>query len=288
MKHTGKKDGKNASETPTNRAQDIRNIVVISDTHFGSTLGLCPPLHRLDDGGYYMPSNIQKKLWAYWNDFWGWTYHMLDGAPFALVHNGDVIDGEHHKNTTNISRNMKDQERMAIDVLRPHAEKATMYFQLRGTEAHAGQSAEHEDRIASALGACKDKDTGAFSTWELGMEFGNEIIHFSHHIGTTSSTAYEASAPMREITAAFVEAGQWGNRPPTVLVRSHRHRYIEVKPANCRIVVTPAWQAKTPFVFKMDRMRAPMFGGLIIRLGDEGVHIREKIYTLTRPIDVSL
>lgn len=266
----------------------IKNIVVISDTHFGSTLGLCPSRHRLDDGGYYLPSNIQKKLWCYWTDFWKWTYARLDGAPFALVHNGDIIDGDHHKTSTIVSRNLKDQERMAVDVMAPHVEKAEMYFQLRGTEAHVGQSAEYEERVASQLGAEQDADTEQFSTWELGMEFGPEIVHFSHHIGTTSSTAYEASAPMREITAAFVEAGQWGNRPPSILVRSHRHRYIEVKPANCRIVVTPAWQAKTPFVFKMDRMRSPMFGGLIIRSGVEGVHIRERIYTLTRPIDIKL
>jgi hypothetical protein len=270
------------------KTRKIRDIVVISDTHFGSTLGLCPPKHRLDDGGYYLPSNIQQKLWAYWQDFWCWTYARLNGQPFAIVHNGDLIDGDHHNTPTIISRNLKDQEHMAINVMQPHVQKAAMYFQLRGTEVHAGQAAACEERIAATLGAVQDSDTGAHSTWELGMELGPEIIHFSHHIGTTTSTAYEASAPMREITAAFVEAGQWGNHPPTVLVRSHRHRYIEVKPANCRIVVTPAWQAKTPFVFKMDRMRSPMFGGLIIRLGDEGVHIRERIYTLTRPIDVKL
>ena len=159
---------------------------------------------------------------------------------------------------------------------------------MRGTEAHVGQSADAEERIAEALGAEKDETTEQFSRWELTVGLGNEIVHFSHHIGTTSSTSYESSAPMREIAAAFIEAGQWGNRPPTILIRSHRHRYIEVKPPNCRIVVTPAWQAKTPFVFKMDRMRSPQFGGLIIRLGDEGVHVRERLYTVSRPIDITL
>jgi len=270
------------------RKLQVKNIVVISDTHFGSTLSICPPKFQLDDGGFYTPSPLQRTLWRYWTDFWGWIDERLDGAPHILVHNGDVLDGVHHKTTTLVSHNLKDQENMSVQCLQPRVDKALKFFQIRGTEAHVGPSADCEERIAKRLNADVDPDTNQHSRWELTMKFGREILHFSHHIGTTSSTAYESSAPMREIAASFIEAGQWGDVSPTILVRSHRHRYIEVKPANCRIVVTPAWQAKTPFVFKMDRMRSPMFGGLLIRLGDEGVHIREKIYTIRRKIDVEL
>lgn len=257
----------------------VPNIVCISDTHCGSTLGLSQR-HQLDDGGFFDPSILQKKLWRLWENFWDWTYDQLEGEPFILVHNGDILDGVHHRTTTLSSHNLTIQCRLAVDIMEQHVAKAERYYQIRGTEAHVGQSAQEEEAIAATLGAVQDKETGQYSRWELWMEFGNELIHFAHHIGTTSSTAYESSGPMREMVAAFVEAGQWGKRPPTLLVRSHRHRFIEVKAPNGRIVVTPAWQCRTPFVFKVDRMRAPQFGGLLIRNGKEGVYIREKLYTI--------
>ncbi len=215
-----------------------------------------------------------------WNDFWKWSYALMDNQPFILVHNGDIIEHVHHRTTALSSHNIATQKRLAREFLKPHCDRAAKYFQIKGTEAHAGQSAEDEEELAESLGAVRDESTGQYSRWELWIKLAKELIHFSHHLATTSSTAYESSAPMRELVAAFVEAGQWNMRPPTMIVRSHRHRYIEVKPPNARIVVTPAWQAKTPFVFKIDRMRAPQFGGIIIREGAEGVHVRAKLYTI--------
>jgi hypothetical protein len=262
-----------------NKLGVVKNIVCISDTHFASSVALSNG-HDLDDGGRYVPSKLQKKLWHLWEDFWAWTYAHLKKEPFILVHNGDVIDGVHHRITALSTHNLTTQSRVAIEALEPHVARAAAYYQIRGTEAHVGQSAQEEEAIACALGAVRDPETGCYSRWELYMKFCGELIHFAHHIGTTSSTAYESSAPMREIVAAFVESGQWGMRPPSLIVRSHRHRFIKVEPPNCCIVVTPAWQAKTPLVYRIDRMRGPMFGGILIRGGEEGVEVKERIYTL--------
>lgn len=265
----------------------IHNIVVVSDTHFGSTLALCLR-HKLDDGGMYYPSKLQRKLWIMWLDFWSWVYQQIDGEPFILVHNGDIIDGRHHQTTTLSSHNLTIQSRLAVTALQTHVGRAAQYYQIRGTEAHAGQSAEEEEAIAAALGAVLDPETGQYSRWELWIRLGDELIHLAHHIGTTSSTAYESSAPMRELVAAFVEAGQWRGKPPTILIRSHRHRYCEVKVPGARIVVTPGFQAKTPFVYKLDRMRAPQFGGLLIQKDKDGVHVREKLYTIKPSATITL
>jgi hypothetical protein len=262
-----------------NKLGKIKNLVVISDTHFGSGVALSNG-HQLDDGGRYVPSKLQKKLWRLWEDFWGWTYHHVKEEPFILVHNGDQIDGVHHRITGLSTHNLTTQNRIAIEALEPHVARAAAYYQIRGTEAHVGQSAQEEEAIACALGAVRDPDTGCYSRWELWMKFCGELIHFAHHIGTTTSTAYESTAPMKEITAGFVESGQWKMRPPTLIVRSHRHRFIYLRPANCSLVITPAWQAKTPLVYRIDRMRGPMFGGILIRGGEDGVEVKERIYTL--------
>lgn len=256
----------------------VKHILVISDTHFGSTLSISKR-HRLDDGGFYDLSGLQKKLSFLWQDFWKWAYHEINGEPFVLVHNGDIIDGQNKMRTSALSSlNLTVQARLAIDMLEPHIKKAKAYYQIRGTEAHAGISAQDEEAIASVLGAEKDEH-GNHARWELWMKFGKELIHFAHHISSTVSTAYESSAPMREMVAAFTESGQHGLRPPSLLVRSHRHRFIKITAPGGQIVTTPSWQCKTPYVHRMDRLRAPQFGGLLLQLDKEGkIQIIEKLY----------
>src|SRR5262245_51985783 len=96
-------------------------MVVVSDMHCASTLGLCPPQgHKLDDGGEYKPSDVQKKVWAIWEEFWNiWVPKVTKGEPWDLLVNGDAIDGDHHRTTTTISRNLHDQFRAATDCLAP-------------------------------------------------------------------------------------------------------------------------------------------------------------------------
>lgn len=47
----------------------LRNLVVISDTHIGDGLALCPPRCTLDDGGEYRQSGPQRELWRNWCHF---------------------------------------------------------------------------------------------------------------------------------------------------------------------------------------------------------------------------
>lgn len=258
---------------------EVRNIVVISDTHVGSTLALSCR-HKLDDGGFYEPSKLQQKLWELWSDFWGFIKTEIKNEPFVLVHNGDIIDGQNKGRTTALDTfNLTVQARLATEILGPHTKRAHRYFQIRGTEAHAGIAAQDEEAIACSLGAEKDEH-GNYARWELWMKFGkHEMIHFAHHISSTVSTAYESSAPMREMVAAFTESGQHKLRPPSVLVRSHRHRYIQINAPGGLIVTTPAWQLKTPYVHRMDRLRAPQFGGLLLRLDSQDkIIVTPKLY----------
>ena len=105
----------------------IKNIVVISDTHLGCQLAVCKKI-RLDGGGHYNPSRLQKTLYAWWNIFWNeWVPEATKGEDFILVHNGDIIDGIHHKSTTQISHNINsniliiipDQSRQPENINKP-------------------------------------------------------------------------------------------------------------------------------------------------------------------------
>jgi hypothetical protein len=256
-------------------------------------MSLCPNEIHLDGGGSYHPSSFQKYLDICWREFWDdWVPKATEGEPFALVVNGDALDGVHHNSTTQISHNLEDQARIARSVLAPIVAKAEGgYYHIRGTEAHVGQSGAEEERLARELGAIPNEQ-GDYARWELwydmtGKDGQSRLVHFTHHIGTTGSSSYEATAIGKEMVEMYVETGRWGQRGADVIVRSHRHRYAQVQMYGARglqiSAVTPGWQGKTPFSFRIaGRMSPPQFGGLLVRVGDEGLYTRAKVWSVQR------
>src|SRR5437762_3193051 len=99
-------------------SKKVNNIIVISDTHCGCQLGLMPPEIRLDEAGRFLQSPLQEKMWAMWLEFWNkWVPKVTKGEEYYIVHNGDAIDGVHHNSVTQITYNIKDQIKIAKQVL---------------------------------------------------------------------------------------------------------------------------------------------------------------------------
>lgn len=277
-------------------ASKIKNsgphIVVVSDLHVGCQLGLCPAGGAdIAEGGRYLPSDFQKGVLKLWEEFWGsYVPKITRGEPWDVVINGECVDGVHHNSTTQWSHNLADQAAASLELLRPVKEKCPgKFYIIRGTEAHSGQSGFHDEWIGRELGATKNK-IGQFSRYELWKMLGKGLVHFTHHIGTTSSSAYESTAVYRELIEAYVEAGRWGDTPPDVLVRSHRHRHFCIEIATGKgkasSIVTPGWQGKTPFAHKIAgaRQTQPQFGGVILSWSTkEGfIYERHKVWRLKR------
>jgi hypothetical protein len=270
----------------------VKNLVFISDTHGGSRLALCPDEFTLDEGGIYKSSKLQRELMSKWDEFHTkWIPLVTKGEPYYLIHNGDAIEGNHHGDVTSITANLKDQRKIAYEVMKeavamPNCAK---YYHVRGTEAHVGKSGSDEEELASQLGAIPD-DNGNYARWELWLRFQGGLVHASHHVGTTGSAAYESTAVYKELVEAYNEAGRWGEEPPDVVVRSHRHRAFETKVPSKKghafAIVTPGWQLKTPFTHRIAIGRAgePMIGGYLLRSGDEdSLYSRSKIWKMPRP-----
>jgi hypothetical protein len=275
------------------KQKPISNLIVVSDTHCGCKVGLCSGVPKLDDGGQYIPSELQIDIMKRWAEFWDeWVPQATKGEPFAVVMNGDAIDGIHHRAVTQISQNLTDQGRIAYECLSPVVKVCEgRYYHIRGTEAHVGPSGQEEERLAKELGAIPDKD-GRYARWELWLELGGSdggLVHLSHHIGTAGSLAYETSAVHKELEQAFVEAARWGNRPPDCIVRSHRHRNVETRIQTGRgfatACTTAGWQAKTPFVYKIagGRQTLPQVGGTLVRWDGEDIYTRHRLWNLRRP-----
>lgn len=209
------------------------------------------------------------------------------GEPYAVLFNGDMIEGRHHKASHPLSQNKADQQKVALDVLEPIVKKCEgrLYY-VSGSRAHSGEAGEDEEKLAKKLGAIPD-EYGNYSRYEIFIRVGKCLVHASHHIGVTSSGAYEPSALAREFTEFCADCAKWGKKRPDILVRSHRHRHIEVAvPTNNGygiIFVTSGWQLKTPFLYRTPggRTTTPMLGGSLIRQGDEEHYTRH--YTIDTP-----
>lgn len=270
----------------------FENIVVISDMHAGCQLALCPGSVTLDGGGVYRPNKLQKILHSWWQEFWGEVVPCwVGGAPFVVVNNGDVVDGAPHGSISQITQNRAIQNSIAMDLLRPVVQQCEgRYYHIRGTEAHVAKSAEAEEELARDLGAIHNAE-GNHARYELWARLGRDggLVHFTHHIGTASRQSYESSAVMAELTEAYAESARWGKEPPACIVRSHRHRAIEIRvptwSGNGMALVTPAWQLKTPFAYKVAgaRQSQPQIGGIIIqRVTPDGCYVRSKVWSPER------
>ncbi len=271
------------------RKPKVSAAVFISDTHIGCKLGLMPRSRvRLDEGGHYSQSPVQRKIRKVWDYFW--NEHVPEatgGEPFDLIFNGDVVDGAHHNTSSTWSTNIKDQRNAAIECLAPVVAKAQSYYHVRGTSVHVGEAGSDEETVARELGAIPD-DQGNYARNELWYNLGGFLGHILHHIGTTSRVAYESSAVMAEMAEAFTHSAQWGERHPDFIVRSHRHRYIEVRiPSDkgyCISMTLPSFQGKTNYCWKIAgaRQTTPQFGGMVVRVKKGELYTRPCVWSPPR------
>lgn len=272
---------------------NLNNLVVVSDLHIGCKLGLChPDGAEMDEGGQYAPSQVQRIVYTYWDEFWGkWVPDQVQGQDFDVLVNGDAINGTPHQAVSNWTNNREFQRRHAEKILGPVAERARRFFMVRGTEAHVGKSAQEEETLATNLKAVAN-DVGQRARYEAWIRVGGSrggLVHAMHHIGTTGSSHYESTAVMKELNEAYVEAGRWGDEAPRVVVRSHRHRNLQVripsKDGAAISCVTAGWQLKTPFTYRVagGRQAQPQIGGVLVRYHRNELYVVDKTWRIERP-----
>jgi hypothetical protein len=272
------------------------NLLVLSDTHFGSRTGLCRPEGiTLQDGNgaSYKPGILQEMVWEYWQYFWDvWVPEVAHDEPFAVCFLGDSIDGHPFNSVHHFSSNPEDQLRLAVEVLGPKLERASSVYFVRGTEVHVGKSGHNEEILAQRIdNECHNvipNEYGSYSRYDLWIRIGRGLGHFLHHIGVTGSSHYESTAVLKEFISELEQAARWGYPPPNVVGRAHRHVYCKVElPTGTGLgisFVTPGWQLKTPHVWRIPggRVSPPQFGGVFVRQGDHDLYTRHWAQPIVR------
>lgn len=267
-------------------------LAVVSDVHAGGSTAVCPPSIQLDDGGSYQASKAQQWLWACWGDYWQQVEARRRelGADLYAIFNGDAVDGSHHHSTQVLSDNPNAQAAVWDAVLTvPLTLKPDRVFIVRGTEAHVGQSASAEERIASGLTKDKrpivgDPETGTASWWHLRMEVLGHRIDVTHHGRTGQREHTRGSAAVLHAHDILLSHVKNGDPPPHLCLRAHYHKFNDSGDAcPVRVVTSGAWQIGTSYVKKVAADSLADIGGLLVTLREgEPADVRKIHYRAQR------
>ena len=231
-----------------NTNKPIKRIVALSDLHIGSTKGLLIPGFKTLEDNEIKLNAMQEWLWLCWVKANLFIDEQVGDEPFALVVNGDVIEGIHHGTKEIWSPEITDQRNAAVEILTDLTTKAAASFIVRGTECHVQNS---ESGIGSQLGCIRDEQTGLYAFDRLVLEL-NGIRHvFRHHIGTSVRRGLAGTQLSANLAEEQVEAANNGEKIPRVVVCSHRHKFGLYQDTNGLLVVTPPFQGLTRFGHKV-------------------------------------
>lgn len=242
-------------------------LILVSDLHINSTLGLCPPEGiDLDDGGRYLPSLAQQWLYECWQQMLlRVRERWRPGDRIFGIVNGDGPD-LNPRTTQLITLNPSSIIAATVSILKPLRELCTDGFWIvRGTEAHSGGSGSLEETIARILQATKyPADSERSSCWLLRIRLSGVSIDVTHHgpFGRLPWTSISALGRVAyEIIDEYIAAGM---PLPQVAVQAHNHRYGDTgNNFPIRIIALPCWQLQTAYGVRISPRRRTQIGGVL-------------------------
>lgn len=250
-------------------------LAVWSDTHPGSTVGLCPPEGvKFDDGGDYTPSKPQRWLWECMEKFCS----QVEGtrrqhhADLYGVCNGDAAEGNHHGTTQIVSGNPDAQNYLTLRAFDPFlALEPDRLWIVRGTEAHTGPGGSTEEALAKALAhkapVVRDQETNLWSYWHLRLAVHGLLLDFQHHGRAGGRPWTRQNTLSAQACEIWMEHSLRSQRAPDLAIRSHRHVFGDSYGAYpTRVIQTPAFQLKTAFGHQVAANAISDIGGIIVTL----------------------
>lgn len=234
------------SKQPKRRRPEL--VLVLSDLHVGSTVGLMPPDFETVEGNKIEHNAVQRFLWESWLDMNEWLSRTTEGANYAVVINGDLIEGDHHGTKQIWSKDTSDHVRAAEICLQPVLSRAVSLFIVRGTECHTNN---HEVSLGRILKAVNNPDTGLPSFDRLHLSVNGCRCVFRHHIGTSIRSWTGATQLAAVLAEETIQAVNNGEPPPQVVCAAHRHKFGSYTNGHGTVVISPPWQMLTRHGFKV-------------------------------------
>jgi hypothetical protein len=258
----------------------VKSLLILSDGHSNSTVGLAKPSIELDDGDKMEAGIVRRFIWQ--------TYiGILDkatakakqyGSELYGLLNGDAIElAAKHASSQVITINREEAGRIAQETYEPFFERCTGVFVTRGTEAHTGLSATAEETLAANFdNTIRNPDTNRASWWWLPLELDGVRMDICHHPkgGGSGRPMNRLAGIMRIASDTLFEYADAGKVSPHLVIRSHLHGYRDSKDAfRTRAIITPAMSLLTAHTHRIGINANEPIGGILVTCHEGKYHV---------------
>jgi len=262
--------------------RDVRLLVVLSDTHTGSSIAPFPQ-QCISDGMLVGHGPIQEWLWSCWTDLTErWLPDITGSEPYNVIHNGDAVEGHHHGTAQVFSPEVSHHANAACEMLRPIFAGAMKRWFIRGTGAHVGNTIE--STLGKNLKCEADPSTGMHAAHHWLLKFNGSLCSFRHHMSTTGRVNLEPSGLGIHLGNEQLGCARAGHPVPQVVVRGHRHRYGLYSDGQAMFVACPSMQLLTDYGEKVAPAAIPTIGAWVLdargKRPGELPDVRVKLFTL--------
>ncbi len=255
----------------------MKKILVISDTHINSTVALCKPTARLDDGQEIKITDAQR--W-FWDNYLDLLERVDKQKPDILFINGDALEGDDKKRSFQLfTRNPATIKKIASETLEPLINKIPAVYFLRGTGAHSGKSGYLEEDLADDFDNAMEIN-GNKSHWSLNLIIEGVRISLAHH-ATMGNLPWTRPNAVNSLAARIqFQYSQDREEPPDLAIRGHVHRWGDSGIAyRTRALTLPCWTLATEFIQRIAPDTLPECGEAFItcdkgRFGIERVNYK--------------
>lgn len=222
---------------PNGSKEEPKILVVLSDLHCGSDVGLLPAEVVFEDGQRigHGSNEWQKWLWAQWLQMQQWVEDVISNDVFSLLLNGDLIEGIHHGSDEVVAAKILEHCKIAKTALHPIVNAASKVYSTRGTECH---TRDLETYLMKDLGRGKAHDF-------IQLDLNGVLVDARHHMPVTSRLHLEASGLAVVAANNRSNALRAGHKPARIFLRGHRHVPGFFSDGEVFVGVTGAWQGLT-------------------------------------------
>jgi hypothetical protein len=195
-------------------AKPFTRVIIMGDTHCGSTSGLTPPGRDAEPGD---TDSAQYHLYELRRWHWEQFVSAVDRfGPFDVcIANGDLIDGTQHRSggADLIETDRIEQAKMATQILKKI--KANRYVFTLGTPYHTGDMEDFEQLVAQEFEGRAKK--------EILLTVNGVVMHASHHAAGSQNPNTRQNR--LGVEAAVIRKRVFEERlqRPDVFFRSHAH-----------------------------------------------------------------
>lgn len=259
-----------------------------ADKHSGSTLGLMRPhTFNLHDGGSYTPSPLQKLIWKQYDECLDFVKEQRKHSRLIWIENGDPCEGIHHQTTQLVSGRVDEHEQIATDILdytfkKVGMTKGDLAYSTAGTDEHGGNGSQSENRIAEDFDYFVPQFSEASEkpnryTWDrLLLKVNGVLLDIAHHGGLVGKRAWTEENGLRNLIKSFyLQSLEDETELPRYWIRSHLHQFVHSgaysgKHGTIEGFVTPSFQFKTGFAYKIAGSQLSDIGMLVIVIEEDG------------------